>query len=123
MMTCEELVKILEMFSWESRTRRKHIKTAFKNWKGCQSFSIQSLSRYPISGINYGVVKGVIMNKKGVLFSRNMHNNYTSCYNYINSTKNTAMKSGRRSYEEGVIKISLPRDIGLKEQDKLSKAV
>lgn len=92
MMTYEELVKILEMLSWKSRTHRKHIRIVFKNWKSCQSFSIQSLSKYPTSHIQYGAVKGAIMNRKGVLFSRNMYNNYTSCYNCVKSTKNIALK-------------------------------
>lgn len=67
-MTCEELVKTLEMFSWKNRTHRKYIRIVYKNWEGCQSFSIQSLNKYPTSGIKYGAVKGAFMNKKGVLF-------------------------------------------------------
>lgn len=44
------------------------------------------------------------MNKKGMLFSRNTQNNYNLYDNCVNSTKNIALKSDRRSYEEGIIK-------------------
>lgn len=43
------------------------------------------------------------MNKKGVLFSRNTQNNYNSCYNCVNVMKDIALKSGRKSDEEGII--------------------
>lgn len=68
-------------------------------------------------------MKGAIMNKKGVLFSRNTHNDYNSCYSYVNSTKNIAQKSGRRSQEERIIAIVqvasdfITRNNQLKKQD------
>lgn len=64
------------------------------------------LEKIITSGIEYGALKGAIMNNKGMLFSRNIQNNYNSYYNCVNSTKNIALKSesGERSYAEEFIK-------------------
>lgn len=45
------------------------------------------------------------MSKKGLLFSRNIQDNYNSCYNCVNSTKNIVLKNYRRPYAEGITKI------------------
>lgn len=103
MMTQEELEKIWEMFSLEIKTYRKHGRVVFKNWNGCQSFTSQSLSKYSTSDIEYGALKGAILNKKEVIFSRNTWDNYNPCYYYVSSAKNITLENGRTSYEEGII--------------------